>query len=146
MAVYGLTSQNFEAQSGRDGLDISNNNHDTGLQNGWSTTSQYSLGAGFYLLCACYQTSMDSGEFPNSDEDPFEMSYTINGSVQSSSLRGLESAPQTHIRSSGVKIWPHQSSSAFTCRFCVRKGFTDADSGGTRGRLHWTIIRVQDYE
>jgi len=145
MAVYGGTSQAFSFNSDRDGQDISNDNHDTGLQNGWTYSSTFNLDAGFYLLCATYCPSMSAGEFPNNDEDPYELGYSINGTVQSYTLRGIESSPQTHIKTAGVKIWPHQSSSNFTARFCVRKGYSDSDSGGTRGRLHWTIIRIQDY-
>ena len=145
MAYYGrirLTNYNY---SGTSGLTIGNNNHaNNGLQSGWSDTNDISLEAGAYLICATYAPSSIGGEFPDNDEDPFEMSYRVNGTWQSDTFSGLESNPHTH-KNTGQRVWPVASTSSMTIGIGVRKGTGDTDSGGTRGRLHWTVLRIADY-
>ena len=145
MTFYGKLGYSFAQQSGTYGQDISNNNHDTGLQNGWTYTSQVTVDAGMYIVAAHYSPSQASGDFPNGDEDQCSLGVSKNGSVQDSHMTGRESTPATHLR--GIsRTWVFQETSSFTLRVCVRQGDTDGDAGGTRGRLYWTIHRIGEYE
>jgi len=145
MAYYGrmrLTAYNYSSTSG---MIISNNNNaNSGLQSGWSDTADMTLEPGSYLLCATYSPSSQAGEYPNNDEDPFEMAYSLNGTWQSDTFSGLEANPHTYLKT-GQRVWAVESTSSMTVKLGVRKGTADTDSGGTRGRLHWTILRIADY-
>tara|TARA_R100000734_G_C3281961_1_gene75382 strand:+ start:54 stop:494 length:441 start_codon:yes stop_codon:yes gene_type:complete len=145
MALYGrmrLTAYNYSSTSG---LTISNaNNNTSGLQSGWSDSGDITLEPGSYLLCATYSPSSAGGEFPNNDEDPFEMAYSLGGTWQSDTFSGLESNPHTYLKT-GQRVWAVESTSNMTVKIGIRKGTGDTDSGGTTGRLHWTILRIADY-
>tara|TARA_B100001113_G_scaffold157413_1_gene128724 strand:- start:1421 stop:1858 length:438 start_codon:yes stop_codon:yes gene_type:complete len=144
MAFYGQHGYSFVQQSDTFGVDISNANHDTGLQNGWTYTTQVTVDAGMYVVHAHYSPAQGSGDFPNGDEDQYSIGVSKNGSVQNSHMTGREGTPVTHLRS-GSRMWVFQETSSFTLRVCVRQGDTDGDAGGTRGRLYWTIHRIGEY-
>ena len=72
------------------------------------------------------------------------MGYSLGGTWQSDTIAGLESNPHTD-KSTSQRVWGVESTSNMTVRIGVRKGSSDSDSGGTRGRLHWTILRIADY-
>jgi len=144
MTFYGKHGYSFAQQSGTYGQDISNDNHDSGLQNGWTYTSQLTVEAGMYVLHAHYSPAQGSGDFPGGDEDQYSIGVSKNGSVQDSHMTGREASPVTHLRA-GSRMWVFQETSSFTLRLCVRQGDTDTDSGGTRGRLNWTIHRIGEY-
>jgi len=145
MAYYGgirLTQTHYSTTGG---LSIGNNNNGTsGLQSGWSDTGDITLEAGSYLLCVTYSPSMIAGEYPNNDEDTYEIAYRLGGTWQSDTVSGLESNPHTNTKT-GQRVWAVESSSSMTVRIGVRKGGSDTDSGGTQGRLHYTILRIADY-
>ena len=144
MTIYGKHGYSFAQQSGTFGQDISNDNHDSGLQNGWTYTSQLTVEAGMYVIHAHYSPAQGNGDFPNSDEDQYSIGVSKNGSVQDSHMTGREATPVTHLRA-GSRMWVFQETSSFTLRLCVRQGDTDSDAGGTRGRLNWTIHRIGEY-
>ena len=145
MAYYGTIRLNNSNYSSTGGIVISNNsNANSGLQSGWTDTGDISLESGAYLLCATYSPSSIGGEYPNNDEDPYEMAYSLNGTWYSDTFSALEANPHTH-KKTGQRVWPLESASSMTVRIGVRKGTADTDSGGTRGRLHWTVIRIADY-
>ena len=144
MPLYGKHGYQFAQQSGTFGQDISNDNHDSGLQNGWTYTSQLTVEAGMYVIQAHFSPSQTSGDFPGGDEDQYSIGVSKNGSVQDSHMTGRESAPPTHLRA-GSRMWVFQETSSFTLRLCVRQGDSDTDAGGTRGRLNWTIHRIGEY-
>ena len=144
MTFYGKHGYSFVQQSGTFGQDISNDNNDTGLQAGWTYTSQLTVEAGMYVIHAHYSPAQGNGDFPNSDEDQYSIGVSKNGSVQDSHMTGREASPVTHLRA-GSRMWVFQETSSFTLRLCVRQGDTDADAGGTRGRLNWTIHRIGEY-
>ena len=146
MSLYGNTNiaGHLDNYSSTYGQTISNNNSaNSGLQSGWSETSQINLSAGGYLISVMYNTSMTSGEYPNNDEDPWEVGIKYNGTWQNNTAGGSESNPQTHLDGGGM-VWPIADSSDFNIRIGVRKGSSDGDSGGTAGRLHWRVIRIAE--
>ena len=140
MAIYGNTGivalSNYSSSGGQT---ISNNS-----TSDYSTTSDMNLEAGSYLLFVSYQPSMTSGEYPNSDEDPHEINYKLNGTWSSYSVFSPESQPSTHIKPSSA-LWPISSTSSITIRVGVRKGSSDTDSGGTAGRVHWRVVKIKEY-
>jgi len=82
MTFYGKHGYSFAQQSGTYGQDISNDNHDSGLQNGWTYTSQLTVEAGMYVLHAHYSPAQGSGDFPGGDEDQYSIGVSKNGSVR----------------------------------------------------------------
>ena len=123
MTFYGKHGYSFVQQSGTFGQDISNDNHDTGLQAGWTYTSQLTVEAGMYVIHAHYSPAQGNGDFPNSDEDQYSIGVSKNGSVQDSHMTGREASPVTHLRA-GSRMWVFQETSSFTLRLCVRQGDT----------------------
>ena len=61
MTFYGKHGYSFVQQSGTFGQDISNDNHDTGLQAGWTYTSQLTVEAGMYVIHAHYSPAQGNG-------------------------------------------------------------------------------------
>ena len=140
MALYGNTgvkaAWNYSSSGGQV---ISNDSNST-----FSETGEINLEAGSYLLFVCYMPSMSSGEYPNNDEDPHEIAYKLGSSWQTSTIEAPETNPQTHTKTSS-SLWIESSTSAMTIRFGVRKGGSDGDAGGTRGRLHWRVTKIAEY-
>ena len=120
MTFYGKHGYSFVQQSGTFGQDISNDNHDTGLQAGWTYTSQLTVEAGMYVIHAHYSPAQGNGDFPNSDEDQYSIGVSKNGSVQDSHMTGREASPVTHLRA-GSRMWVFQETSmVWTYNYQIR--------------------------
>ena len=109
----------------------------------WQTAHSNSLNPGVYLVHVSYSPSSNSGDFPNSDPDHYEVRITLDGTQVGETAFGYENTPHTFQTGSSLAHVISWNSGAKTIASQYRT--TDADAGGTRGYLITQISIIMEY-
>ena len=109
----------------------------------WQTAHSNSLNPGVYLVHLSYLPSDDSGNYPNSDPDHYEVRFTVNGTQVGDTCYGFEGSPRTYYTGGSLSFVISWTSGANTIASQYRT--TDADAGGMRGYLITNITIIMEY-
>jgi hypothetical protein len=106
-----------------------------------------SLTAGTYLIHVDFAPSQDTGAFPNSDPDPYQIAIQRGGTTVIS-VQGDETnsgnANYTNFRSASL-FYLHESGVSHNFQVVYRQPPGDGDAGGMAGRLSYHIYRLMNY-
>ena len=113
----------------------------------YATLTTRSLTPGTYLIHVDFAPSQDSGAFPNSDPDPYQITIQ-RGGTDVATVQGDESNSgsqnYTNQRSASL-FFVHESSSTHNFDIAYRQAPGDGDAGGMAGRLSYHIFRLMNY-